>query len=60
MKRKITLVPGDGIGPEIVASVKTVFEAAHAAVEWEEVDVGLGAYELSGTLIPQEFIEIHK
>ncbi|KAK1921203.1 isocitrate dehydrogenase [Papiliotrema laurentii] len=34
-----TLIPGDGIGPEIAESVKTIFRAAKAPIEWEEVDV---------------------
>ena len=56
MTRKITLVPGDGIGPEITQAVKTIFAAAHAQIEWEEIDVGLQSYELSGNLIPETFI----
>ncbi|KAJ7376590.1 Isocitrate dehydrogenase [NAD] subunit alpha, mitochondrial [Desmophyllum pertusum] len=37
--RKVTLIPGDGIGPEISNAVKTVFAAAKVPVEWEEVTV---------------------
>ncbi|CAO3578257.1 unnamed protein product [Absidia cylindrospora] len=35
----VTLIPGDGIGPEISRSVKKIFAAAKAPIEWEEVDV---------------------
>ncbi|CAO3608313.1 unnamed protein product [Cunninghamella echinulata] len=35
----VTLIPGDGIGPEISRSVKEIFSAAKAPIEWEEVDV---------------------
>ncbi|KAI9356827.1 isocitrate dehydrogenase, NAD-dependent [Pilaira anomala] len=35
----VTLIPGDGIGPEISRSVKAIFAAAKAPIEWEEVDV---------------------
>ena len=38
-KRIITLIPGDGIGPEISASVKKIFEAEKVPVVWEEVQV---------------------
>ncbi|KAI9006545.1 isocitrate dehydrogenase, NAD-dependent [Phycomyces nitens] len=38
-KYLVTLIPGDGIGPEISRSVKQIFEAANAPIEWEEVDV---------------------
>merc|ERR1719204_320211 len=37
--RKVTLIPGDGIGPEISNAVKSIFAAAKAPIEWEEVDV---------------------
>jgi len=37
--RKVTLIPGDGIGTEISASVQKIFDAAGAPIEWESVDV---------------------
>ncbi|MFH4983438.1 hypothetical protein AB6A40_010147 [Gnathostoma spinigerum] len=37
--RHVTLIPGDGIGPEISRSVQKVFEAANVPVEWDPVDV---------------------
>ncbi|CAH3193566.1 unnamed protein product, partial [Porites evermanni] len=37
--RKVTLIPGDGIGPEISDAVKDVFAAAKVPIEWEEVTV---------------------
>ncbi|MFY7929504.1 MAG: isocitrate/isopropylmalate dehydrogenase family protein [Oligoflexus sp.] len=55
--RKVTLVPGDGIGPEICASVKAVFAAIKAPVEWEEVDCGLSAFEKTGQLMPQVLVD---
>ncbi|KAI5722106.1 hypothetical protein M8J76_003808 [Diaphorina citri] len=38
-KRKVTMIPGDGIGPEISAAVVKIFEAANVPLEWETVDV---------------------
>jgi len=35
----VTLIPGDGIGPEISEAVKSIFTAAKAPIQWEEVDV---------------------
>jgi len=35
-KRKVTMVPGDGVGPELMTSVRDVFQAAGAPVEFEE------------------------
>jgi isocitrate dehydrogenase (NAD+) len=37
--KKCTLIPGDGIGPEISASVQKIFAAAKVPIEWESVDV---------------------
>lgn len=37
--KKCTLIPGDGIGPEISAAVQKIFEAAKVPIEWEAVDV---------------------
>jgi isocitrate dehydrogenase (NAD+) len=55
--KKVTLVHGDGIGPEITESVKSVFKAAGAPIEWEETDCGLNALEKTGSLMPQEFVD---
>lgn len=37
--QKVTLIPGDGIGPEISAAVQKIFAAAKVPIEWETVDV---------------------
>lgn len=37
--RTVTLIPGDGIGPEISAAVQKIFAAAQVPIEWESVDV---------------------
>src|SRR3989337_2810917 len=57
MKRKVTLIPGDGIGPEIMAAVKDVFAALQAPVEWEEVNAGVSALEQHGELLPQALLD---
>ncbi|KAG8802636.1 NAD-dependent isocitrate dehydrogenase, partial [Serendipita sp. 399] len=38
-KYTVTLIPGDGIGPEISQSIKDIYTAAKVPIEWEEVDV---------------------
>lgn len=38
-KKLVTLIPGDGIGPEISKSVVKIFEAANCPIEWETIDV---------------------
>ena len=55
--KTITLVPGDGIGPEIAASVKDIFKGLKAPIQWEEVACGLAAFEKTGELMPQAFID---
>lgn len=37
--KKVTLIPGDGIGPEISAAVQQIFQSANVPIEWESVDV---------------------
>lgn len=57
MKHTITLIPGDGIGPEIVAATVRVIEATGVDIEWETQILGAQAYEKYGTTIPDQTIE---
>lgn len=52
-----TLIPGDGIGPEIVQATLKVLSALDAPFEWEEQLAGMSAQELSGDPLPQSTIE---
>jgi isocitrate dehydrogenase (NAD+) len=54
--REITLIPGDGIGPEITEAVKAVFSAANVPVTWEEENAGQTTFESIGELIPSTLI----
>ncbi len=56
MKKLVTLIPGDGIGPEIVESVKDIFSAAGAPINWEEINAGQISVDKGGKLIPDELI----
>ena len=51
--RKITLIPGDGIGTEISRSLVKIFEAAKVPVEFEIENAGLTIYKQTGKLIPE-------
>jgi isocitrate dehydrogenase (NAD+) len=53
----ITLIPGDGIGPEVMAAVVRILEAAGLALSWETFEAGLKAVERSGTPLPQELLD---
>jgi len=54
---KITLIPGDGIGPDIVAATKKVIEATEVDIQWEEKIAGENAISQYGTPLPDEVIE---
>lgn len=55
--KTITLIEGDGIGPEICDSVVRVFEAAKVPVQWEKAIAGLEAIEKYGNGVPPETME---
>lgn len=55
--RQITLIPGDGIGPEITEAVKAIFSAANVPITWEEENAGQTTFETIGELIPSTLIE---
>lgn len=57
MKHTITLIPGDGIGPEIVAATVRVIEATGVDIEWETHILGAQAQEKYGTTLPEQTIE---
>ncbi|MBL8123777.1 MAG: isocitrate dehydrogenase (NAD(+)) [Pyrinomonadaceae bacterium] len=56
-KHRITLIPGDGIGPEIVAATVRIIEAAGVDIEWENQILGVQAQEEYGTTLPDETID---
>ena len=56
MSHRITLIPGDGIGPELSVAVLRIIEAAGAAIEWDRFIVGGHAQDLSGSSLPDEVI----
>jgi isocitrate dehydrogenase (NAD+) len=57
MGRKITLIPGDGIGPEVVNACVSVIKASGADIEFEKVDAGEIALKEYGTPMPDTLIE---
>src|SRR5438270_371238 len=48
MKHRITLIPGDGIGPEVAAAVVRIIEASGVKIEWEEHLAGQQALDKFG------------
>ena len=57
MKHTITLIPGDGIGPEVTNAVVKVIEAAGLQVQWEPHAAGVLAIEQHGNPLPPALIE---
>ena len=55
--QKVTLIPGDGIGPEITNSVTEILEAAGADIEWEVQTAGADVAETEGSPLPDRVIE---
>ncbi len=57
---QITLIPGDGIGPEISKAVREVIAAAGVDVSWTIINAGAGVMEEQGTPLPEEVLEAIK
>ena len=57
MKHTITLIPGDGIGPEVTSAVVAILERAGLDVEWESHAAGVLALERHGSTLPDELLE---
>jgi len=56
-KTTVTLLPGDGIGPEVSNAAVRVFDAAGADIEWERHIAGAEALEKFGNPLPPEVLE---
>jgi isocitrate dehydrogenase (NAD+) len=57
MKHRITLIPGDGIGPEVTEAVLRVLAATGVSIEWERFDAGVVSFERTGQALPVELID---
>ena len=53
----VTLIPGDGIGPEISEATKRVIEATGVAIKWDIQEAGIDVFEKEGTPLPQRVID---
>ena len=57
MSYRVTLIPGDGIGPEITAATIEVLAATGLGFEWEEEIAGMSAVEKTGTPLPETTLD---
>ncbi|HOK79279.1 MAG TPA: isocitrate/isopropylmalate dehydrogenase family protein [bacterium] len=56
-KHKITLIPGDGIGPELTEVTKRCIEATGVSIDWEVCEAGIPAIEKFGDPLPENTIQ---
>jgi isocitrate dehydrogenase (NAD+) len=52
------MIPGDGIGPEVMAATQTIVQAANAQIQWIKADAGLGAMEQFGDPLPPATLDL--
>jgi isocitrate dehydrogenase (NAD+) len=57
MARTITLIPGDGIGPEVTEAVVRIFHVARLDIEWERYDAGVTAFKRFNQSLPAELLD---
>jgi isocitrate dehydrogenase (NAD+) len=57
MSYRVTLIPGDGIGPEVTAAARLVADATGVAFDWEVVEAGEASIRRSGTPLPDEVLD---
>lgn len=57
MAHKITLIPGDGIGPDVIQAARRCIEATGVDIQWEEVIAGQRAQEKYGEVLPEDVLE---
>ncbi len=57
MATKVTLIPGDGIGPEVTAAAVKVVDATGADIQWERVEAGVVALKKYGKPLPGQVLE---
>ncbi|KPK96524.1 MAG: isocitrate dehydrogenase [Omnitrophica WOR_2 bacterium SM23_72] len=57
MAHKITLIPGDGIGPDVTRAAQRCIEATGAKIEWEVVQAGESARQQTGQILPDSVLD---
>jgi isocitrate dehydrogenase (NAD+) len=57
MTHTITLIPGDGIGPEVTEAVVRILKATGVSIDWEEHVAGILAFERTGQALPVELVD---
>src|SRR6202795_747226 len=54
---RVTMIPGDGVGPEVSEATRRVLEATGVQFDWDVQNAGLGVMEKYGTPMPEHVLE---
>ncbi len=54
---RVTLIPGDGVGPEVTSAAVTCIDATGVSIRWEEVVAGASAIDMYGTPLPDKVLD---
>ncbi len=57
MAHRVTLIPGDGIGPEVTDAVIRILKVSGVSIDWEPHDAGVIAFKRHGASLPQSLID---
>jgi isocitrate dehydrogenase (NAD+) len=57
MAHRVTLIPGDGIGPDVTTAARRVIDATGVEIEWEMQEAGTDVMEKYGTPLPDQVVE---
>lgn len=57
MRHRVTLIPGEGIGPEVAGATRAILEAAGVQIDWEEVEARSDKASATGQFVTQEAVE---
>ncbi|MGH2656850.1 MAG: isocitrate/isopropylmalate dehydrogenase family protein [Actinomycetota bacterium] len=57
MRQRVTLIPGDGIGPEVAEAARAVVDATGVEVEWDVQEAGAATLEREGTPLPERVLD---
>ena len=57
MSHTLTLIPGDGIGPEVTEAVVHIFKSAGLQIDWDRQDAGVVAFKRQGQSLPAQLLD---
>src|SRR3954447_7264258 len=57
MAHRVTLIPGDGVGPEVTEAARRAIDATGVEIDWDPQDAGFETWEREGTPLPSRVIE---